>query len=316
MWWGAALADIAFGWVRIGPGLALILGRFMPYVFISYVRENAEVVDRLAAELRRRGVIVWLDRDDIEPGARSWQEAIKNAIRGGKFFLACFSKEYHERDRTYMNEELTLAVEELRARPLDRTWFIPILINETMIPRRPISRAEDLSDIQAVKLYENWDKELRRILHALKHDDPVSAHIYYLTGILEHPFRAEWLHALQQLRTYGPDAAEALPILIKILKGDPNVPDVELRSSAAAALQAIGRAAVPALTEALKDQAPYARSHAALALAGIGPAAADAVPALTEALKDQDAVVRYDAALALGGIGPAAAMPCQRLPRP
>jgi ATP-dependent DNA ligase len=45
--------------------------------------------DGLAAELESRGVIVWLDRDDIEPGTR-WQEAIKRAICNGKFFWPAF----------------------------------------------------------------------------------------------------------------------------------------------------------------------------------------------------------------------------------
>src|SRR3982751_2933694 len=107
----------------------------MPHVFISYVRENGKIVDRLATELKSRGVIVWLDRNDIEPGAR-WREAIKNAIRSGKFFVACFSREYNERDRSYMNEEMTLAIDELRARPSNKTWFIPVLVNETAIPSR------------------------------------------------------------------------------------------------------------------------------------------------------------------------------------
>ena len=32
----------------------------MPNVFISYVRQNSDQVDKLAAELRRHGVVVWL----------------------------------------------------------------------------------------------------------------------------------------------------------------------------------------------------------------------------------------------------------------
>ena len=105
----------------------------MPHVFISYVRENGDAVYRLATELKSWGVTVWLDRNDIEPGAR-WQDAIKKAIRGGEFFLACFSKEFNERDRSYMNEELTLAIDELRQRPVSRTWFIPVLLNENCDP--------------------------------------------------------------------------------------------------------------------------------------------------------------------------------------
>jgi hypothetical protein len=68
------------------------------------VQQNREVVDQLATELRNRGVVVWLDRANIEPGAR-WRDVIKQAIQSGKFFMACFSKEYSERNKTYMNED-------------------------------------------------------------------------------------------------------------------------------------------------------------------------------------------------------------------
>jgi hypothetical protein len=144
----SALADISFGWLHI----PLIMGRLMPHVFISYVRQNGDVVDRLKTDLESRGVRVWLNRNDIEPGAR-WRDVIKKAIRDGQFFMACFSKEYSERDRSYMNEELTLAIDELRARPHNKIWFIPILINDAAIPSRSISQAEDLSDIQVVKKF-------------------------------------------------------------------------------------------------------------------------------------------------------------------
>ena len=302
----------------------------MPHVFISYVRENGDIVDRLATDLKSRGVMVWLDRNDIEPGAR-WRDAIKNAIRGGKFFIACFSSEYVARDRSYMNEELTLAIDELRARPSNRIWFIPILINDTAIPSRPISHAEDLSDIQAVKLYENWIDGVRRILRVLKHDDQVSARINYLLNILEQPFHIERLHALEQLRDLGPAAGEAIPVLVKTLKDQDEV----ARGLAAAALGSIGPTpeAIPALVEALKDRVFKVRELAAIALNGIdlpppllaaalqhqdaevriatvwiltilGPIA---VPTIAMALKDQDTKVRQQAASKLGGMGPAAA---------
>jgi hypothetical protein len=83
-----------------------------------------------------------------------------------------------------MNEELTLAIDELRERPFSRTWFVPVLINETSIPSRRISNAEDLSDIQALRLYENWSDGVGRILRVIKYDDPVSARIYNLIDAL------------------------------------------------------------------------------------------------------------------------------------
>jgi hypothetical protein len=73
----------------------------------------------------------------IEPGAR-WPDAIKNAIRDGKFFLACFSREFNERDRSYMNEELTLAIDELRERPSSRSWFEVL---DMLVQRRRDSQA-------------------------------------------------------------------------------------------------------------------------------------------------------------------------------
>ena len=79
----------------------------MKHVFISYVREDQETVDRLCKELRSRGVKVWLDREDILPGQR-WRESIRSAVKDGAFFIACFSDHYSARERSYMNEELTL----------------------------------------------------------------------------------------------------------------------------------------------------------------------------------------------------------------
>jgi hypothetical protein len=141
----------------------------MPQVFISYVRENSEAVQRLARELRTYGIKVWLDKNDIKPGSR-WRDAIREAISQGDFFIACFSAEYSERSKTYMNEELTLAVEELRQRPTDRAWFIPVLLSDANIPNRSIGAGETLRDIQWVALYQNWDDGVKRILSVIQPD--------------------------------------------------------------------------------------------------------------------------------------------------
>ena len=85
------------------------------HVFISYVRENQEQVDRLCKVLESHGVNVWLDRNDIKPGAR-WRGAIRDAIRHRDFFIACFSKEYTKRTvidgkKSFMNAELSFAID-------------------------------------------------------------------------------------------------------------------------------------------------------------------------------------------------------------
>jgi hypothetical protein len=83
----------------------------MAHVFISYVRENSKSIDRLCKSVIDNGIQVWLDRDKIDPGVY-WEEAIRKAIRHGEFFIAFFSAEYNDRAKSYMNEELTLAIDE------------------------------------------------------------------------------------------------------------------------------------------------------------------------------------------------------------
>ena len=139
----------------------------MNKVFISYVRENSEIVDRFCQELRVHGIQVWLDRNDIGPGSR-WKRAIRQAIQEGAFFIACFSREYNERDGPYMNEELTIAIEELRQRPIDQAWFIPVKLNECEIPDRDIGGGETLRDLQYVNLYEDWESNLQDILKVVQ----------------------------------------------------------------------------------------------------------------------------------------------------
>lgn len=138
----------------------------MEHIFISYVRENQESVDRLCSALGSYCLKVWLDRKDILPGRR-WRTAIRHAIQQGAYFLACFSKEYSTRQRTYMNEELALAIDELRKRPYETSWFIPVRLADCIIPDREIGGGESLADLQWVDLFQDWDAGIRKILQCV-----------------------------------------------------------------------------------------------------------------------------------------------------
>jgi hypothetical protein len=207
------------------------------HAFISYVRENSEVVDRLADDLRAYGIKVWVDRDDIMP-SQYWKDAISEAIQKGAYFIACFSKELNERPETYMHGELRLAVDRLRNMPRHRVWFIQVLINETDIPSHSISDHETLKDINAIRLFDDWDAGVTKILRAINLDDPDYRHILHLVDLIIH-------HPAE--RTYAINAVK------------------ELANISAAA------EAVPALRAALRDPDPYVRRSAASALARINP---------------------------------------------
>lgn len=132
---------------------------------MSYVQENREIVALLIEELRRHAVDPWWDRDSLLPGT-FWQDEIRRSIRGGQFFIACFSTEYLQRDRTYMNEELAIAIEEIRLRG-DATWFIPVVLSGE-VPDRPIGDGRTLRDIQFLELTaEHWGRGVASLCRAL-----------------------------------------------------------------------------------------------------------------------------------------------------
>jgi hypothetical protein len=119
------------------------------HVFISYVHEDISQVLLIKAALEFAGISVWLDIDSLAPGGR-WKEQIRKAINEGAFCIACFSANYLKKQSSYMNEELTLAIEQLRLRPHNRTWFIPVKLSDCEIPDWPIGAGATLRDLQWV----------------------------------------------------------------------------------------------------------------------------------------------------------------------
>jgi TIR domain len=136
-------------------------------VFISYVREDEAQVERLRDCLRAANVDVWLDKDRILPGMR-WEDAIRQAISQGAFFIACFSRQYWDKQSTVMNSELNLAIEELRRRRRDQTWFIPVLLDDCVVPDWKIGPGETLRSVQRVDLSRDWPDGMRRIFLVLQ----------------------------------------------------------------------------------------------------------------------------------------------------
>jgi HEAT repeat protein len=155
--------------------------------------------------------------------------------------------------------------------------------------------------------------------------------------------RAVWGAAAQALGQVGPEAKEAIPLLVEMMRtrpeamhaysevgnalwrmGEPAVrPLAELVATpglskqvlqgATQTLGRLGAPAVPALVPLLRHTDPAVRTTACQALTTVGPAARDAVPALGDLLKDGDLNVRRTAVSALGRVGPAARAAAPRL---
>jgi hypothetical protein len=127
-------------------------------VFISYVREDLLAVSALASAIKGAGYEVWIDHENLGGGER-WKGTIRNAIREGTAMIACFSSAY--------SEELTLAIDEIRSRPTDMTWFIPVRLDNCVVPDRALGAGETLRDIQAVDLFPDTSAGHERVLKAI-----------------------------------------------------------------------------------------------------------------------------------------------------
>ncbi len=120
---------------------------------------------KLVNDLQQRGVEVWIDKN-IKPGEH-WATVIRRAISEGEYFIACFSNAYISRSKTYMNEELTQAIDQIRLRMSDKIWFIPVRLTECEIPDREIGGGQTISSLQWVDLYKNWTAGIDKILEVV-----------------------------------------------------------------------------------------------------------------------------------------------------
>jgi TIR domain len=128
-------------------------GSFTGHAFISYVREDSRNVDRLQQALEAAGVRTWRDTADLWPG-EDWRTKIRRAIIDEPIvFIACFSRTSLARERSYQNEELALAIDQMRLRPPDEPWLIPVRFDDCEIPDFNIGGGRSLRTIQRVDLF-------------------------------------------------------------------------------------------------------------------------------------------------------------------
>ena len=122
--------------------------------------------------LEEAGIPVWRDTANLWPG-EDWRTKIRRAITDNALaFIACFSQRSVARDRSYQNEELVLAIEQLRQRNPDDPWLIPVRFDDCDIPDRDIGGGRTLGSIQRADLFGDTSHEatarlataIRRIL--------------------------------------------------------------------------------------------------------------------------------------------------------
>jgi TIR domain len=118
--------------------------------FLSYAREDAEFVLRLAKDLRAGGADVWIDQLDIKAGER-WDRAVEDALAKCPELLVILSPAAVE--STNVMDEVSFALGEGKT-------VLPVKHRDCTIPFR-------LRRLQYVDLTLNYDAGLGQLLETL-----------------------------------------------------------------------------------------------------------------------------------------------------
>jgi hypothetical protein len=144
-------------------------GEFPGHAFISYVHEDSLSVDRLQRVLQEAGIRIWRDTADLWPG-EDWRLKIRRAITDDALvFLACFSHNSLARQKSYQNEELNLALSQIRLRVPGEPWLIPVRFDDCVIPDIDIGGGRSLGSIQRADLLgHQFDEGAARLAVAVQ----------------------------------------------------------------------------------------------------------------------------------------------------
>lgn len=131
-----------------------------PQVFLAYVEEDLERVRQLYAACEQEGFRPWLDKKKLMPG-QNWPRSIETAIQTSDFFVACFSRRSTSK-RGGFHSELRYALSCASKVPLDETFFIPIRLDDCIVPR------SIATEVQYVDLFPDWEAGVNNVIRVMR----------------------------------------------------------------------------------------------------------------------------------------------------
>lgn len=139
------------------------------HVFISCDPADSAAADRLQDCLESAGLSVWRDTTDLWPG-QDRRALIRAAITDNALvFVACFSTSSLARVSSSQNEELMLAIEEIRRRLPEVPWIIPVRFDACEIPQVEIGGGRTLRSIQRADLFgTNAPRDQERLVTMIR----------------------------------------------------------------------------------------------------------------------------------------------------
>jgi len=99
-------------------------------VFLSYASQDTEAAARICNSLRDAGIEVWFDQSELR-GGEAWDRQIRKQIHDCALFIPVISANAHARDEGYFRLEWKLAVDRSHLMAPDKTFLLPVVIDNT-----------------------------------------------------------------------------------------------------------------------------------------------------------------------------------------
>ena len=123
------------------------------HVFLSYVSEDSDDVDWLQLLFQAAGIPVWRDSASVWPGDDRSVRTRDAITHGALAFIPCFSRHSAARRTSNQNEELRLAINQLRLRRPNDRWLIPVRFDDCDMPDFELGAGRTLASIEPADMF-------------------------------------------------------------------------------------------------------------------------------------------------------------------
>jgi len=130
-------------------------------IFLSYAHEDIGMAKRIYNDLKRYGLDVWIDCENLLPG-QLWKITIEKTIKQSQYYLLLLSSRSVNK-RGFIQKEVRIAYEVLEQCSEDDIYIIPIRLDEC----EPPIKIGEINWIDLFPIDENYNKGIRKILYVV-----------------------------------------------------------------------------------------------------------------------------------------------------
>lgn len=129
--------------------------------FLCHAHADRDAVHDLYTRLKKDGMQVWLDKEDLLPG-QNWEHKIRAAILTSDVVIVCLSRRFNKQGG-FRHEELKIAFEKAKLILDDEIFIIPVRLEQCDMP-------QSLSHLHRVDLFETdgYKKLIRSLRKQIK----------------------------------------------------------------------------------------------------------------------------------------------------